>query len=621
MACSSLTHDCCESRNVIFCGNPGAGKSTLLNCLMRQVRFHSGVSIGTGLTFQFDSATVDGTRFMDTPGLSDVKMRNQAAVAIAEALRSGGFYRLVFVITLEALRLKPDDITMIRLVLEASPEIKDYGIIINKLTKKEKKILVQHSAMTKLLDVMYADTNLLRTDRMFLNLYNEGLDGEMDALVPAPADLREFLSSITECHLNPQRVQDINVNDFEKCREEAEALKKEVASQQEALRQQKDAVQRMHQEVIEKQCLQEKRRMEDFEQLNGVPQGEKHAEQVNILAQERIDEQELDAAKEKAAQERDILDQMEENERQRRIQREQERSAKLKKRMQDEYAFIQSIMQDNEVKTVDLMIVLDVSGSMAWMCNGVFEVFTGTVLSTAKLPVGIAACGISFFASAFGADIFTGAPDMVKSAMAELLESWQSKLSECKSTIIQQLRAQVEQGSIRRVGLIAFNHDIVQQIQLTDDIDSVILAIDTLSPAGATKLYDCVAKAKADLESAALQDPQTVQQLLVLTDGIDNCSVQQPVVGIKQQRPVDDNGLQAFFIGIGEGNASANREFAQSMDAEFEGINASYFLKSGGSAAIQQGFKRLQRRQSHHQRTRRQRWQNSVQIPTPENFD
>ena len=41
----------------------------------------------------------DGVTYMDTPGLSDVKLREQAAAAIEEALKSGGKYSICFVVT------------------------------------------------------------------------------------------------------------------------------------------------------------------------------------------------------------------------------------------------------------------------------------------------------------------------------------------------------------------------------------------------------------------------------------------------------------------------------------------------------------------------------------------
>ena len=55
----------------------------------------------------------------DTPGLSDLEMREKAGREIKAVLSKVGLYRLVFVLTLEAGRVKPDDATTIRLILNA----------------------------------------------------------------------------------------------------------------------------------------------------------------------------------------------------------------------------------------------------------------------------------------------------------------------------------------------------------------------------------------------------------------------------------------------------------------------------------------------------------------------
>lgn len=134
--------------DVIFCGNPGVGKSTLLSSISN-LRFESGFSWGEGLTYgvTFKShPELPDVRFADTPGLADITKANIASAAITSALsdsaRSGKQSMLFFIVTLEAGRIRPDDLFTIKQVMrsitlrqgERKPGNNSYGVIFNKCT-------------------------------------------------------------------------------------------------------------------------------------------------------------------------------------------------------------------------------------------------------------------------------------------------------------------------------------------------------------------------------------------------------------------------------------------------------------------------------------------------------
>eukprot|EP01106_Pelomyxa_sp_JSP_P010964 TRINITY_DN2889_c0_g1_i1.p1 TRINITY_DN2889_c0_g1~~TRINITY_DN2889_c0_g1_i1.p1 ORF type:complete len:380 (+),score=75.82 TRINITY_DN2889_c0_g1_i1:155-1141(+) len=101
------------------------------------VKFKSGVSYGHGLTkvcqWEYD---IHGNLFVDTPGLSDIQLRQKAATEISTALNKGGSFKVFFVMTLEAGRVRPDDKTTMSLVHQAAPMIgSKYSIVINKVSE------------------------------------------------------------------------------------------------------------------------------------------------------------------------------------------------------------------------------------------------------------------------------------------------------------------------------------------------------------------------------------------------------------------------------------------------------------------------------------------------------
>lgn len=94
------------------------------------------------MTYELDiRKNHDGVIYLDILGLTDFNLREQAAEAIAKALKQDGIYQIFFVITLEAGRVWPEDITTMKLVLESASDIEHFNLVINKLSTKTDSFL------------------------------------------------------------------------------------------------------------------------------------------------------------------------------------------------------------------------------------------------------------------------------------------------------------------------------------------------------------------------------------------------------------------------------------------------------------------------------------------------
>jgi len=217
-------------------GNPGVGKSVILNGLVGSVVFASGLSYGRGLTSCLQKHTVrGGNTYCDTPGLSDTMMRERAAEEIGRALRQGGVFKIIFVMTLEAGRVRPDDNATRKLVLEAAPEIGfRYSILINKVSSAQKKGLGVPQNLDSLRMSLMADCrgDVKMTDHISICGHIDGLEESPDTVPNLPNELLAFLDAVPPCVITPEKVSEINWNAYETARKDAEDLRRKYDANQ-----------------------------------------------------------------------------------------------------------------------------------------------------------------------------------------------------------------------------------------------------------------------------------------------------------------------------------------------------------------------------------------------------
>jgi len=233
----------------LFIGNPGTGKSSTLNCYLKLVEglvcFKSGISKdGGGLTYKLDVREHDGQKWMDTPGLSCLKHRKAAAAAINEALEQGGRFRMVFVMTLESGRVRPDDITTINLVIEACnaqvPQIGDdkYAILINKTSNNWLEQMDQASRedwKKNTFSTPFQEKGMPTTEIVHFAPFVEEMNDANNKVVPLCSQTRRFIDQLPVLKIDPAKVRPVNADDFDAlCEKMNEMTDKLIEAQEEA---------------------------------------------------------------------------------------------------------------------------------------------------------------------------------------------------------------------------------------------------------------------------------------------------------------------------------------------------------------------------------------------------
>ena len=231
--------------------------------------FKSGISFGSGMTYQLDKRVVNGVTYMDTPGLDDPDKRKQAAEAITKALRQEGSYQVVFVLTLEEGRIKPADAVTMQMVLRSAP-IKHFGVIFNRLGKETyQKLKKEPEQQEVLLAKLTAEQVGLDTNKNDLPLpipiYVERMAelNEKEGAIAEIKDLELLMSSLQPYKIDKNKVYELKIEMYEARLKEVKEQMEHFRKHTEELRQRMEEQRLMYEQQIQK-LSRENERMRNF---------------------------------------------------------------------------------------------------------------------------------------------------------------------------------------------------------------------------------------------------------------------------------------------------------------------------------------------------------------------
>ena len=189
---------------------------------MGEVKFEAGFKAGEGMTKKYQIQIHKGKKYGDTPGLEDIKIRDIASKEITKILKLNGIYQLIFVLTLEAGRVRPGDVSTINLVLDSIQKKVPFGVIINKCTEVFVKKFNENFESTREKVVAAINFGKHKTESIYFFEKKKSMVDKSNVVVQLPNELIQFISTVPSVCIYEDEVGEIQINQFDNFKNELE---------------------------------------------------------------------------------------------------------------------------------------------------------------------------------------------------------------------------------------------------------------------------------------------------------------------------------------------------------------------------------------------------------------
>ena len=212
--------------HIVFAGNPGSGKSTIVNSCLGEIISSSGPPLINGYNRPFVSHRSGNDVYSDTPGLDELQGMEKTWQELSKVISKYDSLKIIFVITMECGRLRPSDVSMMKLVLRAIQRqgmdtAYRYSLIINRLYPHEYLFYKSDKNMSTLLEIF---SNISPINSLLFLKSEANLEDKSNCILNEAQNIKKFVDNAPTINGDSLRKVNLDISTWNAVYKKAESL-------------------------------------------------------------------------------------------------------------------------------------------------------------------------------------------------------------------------------------------------------------------------------------------------------------------------------------------------------------------------------------------------------------